>query len=122
VKRIISIDPSIGKNVNLEKLNKESDEEIIKPEYEEEIEIESDTEIEIKKVDYKSVDLNEMPELRGVSLKDAISIMRRLGLDFTCSGSGRVVEQSIKPGKEIKKGMKIQVKLQEKAFSGANIY
>jgi cell division protein FtsI (penicillin-binding protein 3) len=122
VKRIISIDPSIGKNVNLEKLNKESDEEIIKPEYEEEIEIESDTEIEIKKVDYKSVDLNEMPDLRGVSLKDAISIMRRLGLDFTCSGSGRVVEQSIKPGKEIKKGMKIQVKLQEKAFSGANIY
>lgn len=122
VKRIISIDPSIGKHVKLEKLNKENDEEIIKPEFEEDIETETDSEIQIKKVDYKSIAGDEMPNLKGVSLKDAISILRKLGLDFKFTGSGRVVEQSIKPGKKITKGMKIQLKLQEKAFSGANIY
>lgn len=58
-----------GKMLISEKLNKESDEEIIKPEYEEEIEIESDTEIEIKKVDYKSVDLNEIPKYQRGFLK-----------------------------------------------------
>jgi cell division protein FtsI (penicillin-binding protein 3) len=47
--------------------------------------------------DYKTV----MPNLKGMSAMDAISILENMGLKVQTSGSGRVSEQSIKTGQKI---------------------
>jgi cell division protein FtsI (penicillin-binding protein 3) len=47
--------------------------------------------------DYKMV----MPNLKGMSAMDAISILENMGLKVQTSGSGRVSEQSIKTGQKI---------------------
>ena len=45
-----------------------------------------------------------MPNLINRSLRDALAALNELGLQFDIEGSGKVVNQSIKPGTEIKNG------------------
>jgi cell division protein FtsI (penicillin-binding protein 3) len=42
---------------------------------------------------------------------DAIPLLENLGLKVTCSGNGKVVEQSIKSGEKLVKGSTIIIKL-----------
>lgn len=124
-KRILTLDQSLGKNLKLESdpVQENSDIEIIEPEGEVDPEkTEVKTEVRIKKVDAKKLDTKEMPDLKGVSLKEAIAVIKRLDLKATWIGTGRVIDQSIKPGTALKKDMKIHLKLQENQISGANIY
>ncbi|MFA8301045.1 MAG: penicillin-binding protein [Hyphomicrobiales bacterium] len=53
----------------------------------------------------------QVPNLKGMSSKDALFILERLGLDINISGRGNVVEQSLSPGTRINKGQKITIKL-----------
>ncbi len=43
-----------------------------------------------------------MPDVQGLSLREALSRLRGLGLEVRVQGSGRVVTQSIAPGTELK--------------------
>tara|TARA_B110000459_G_scaffold38779_1_gene41931 strand:+ start:5208 stop:7217 length:2010 start_codon:yes stop_codon:yes gene_type:complete len=56
---------------------------------------------------YKSV----MPDLKGMSAMDAISILENMGLKVQVSGSGRVTSQSVKKGHKIKSQSLIKLKL-----------
>ena len=56
---------------------------------------------------YKSV----MPDLKGMSAMDAISILENMGLKVQVSGSGRVTSQSLKKGQKIKSQSLIKLKL-----------
>jgi len=78
--------------------------------------------VKVKTVDPNSVSYDKLPDLRGVALKEAIAVIRRYDLKLTWSGTGRVVEQSIKPGSKPARGSKIHLKLQERVIIGTNIY
>ncbi|MFZ9451094.1 MAG: PASTA domain-containing protein [Bacteroidia bacterium] len=52
-----------------------------------------------------------MPDLLGLSAKDALFILERRGLRVQLSGSGRVKRQSIDKGMRIQKGEKIILQL-----------
>ncbi|MCA0387851.1 MAG: transpeptidase family protein [Bacteroidetes bacterium] len=122
-RRILVLDKSIGGNLKLDSTPEENDIEIISPEGEtDEPETEIKEEVRIKRVDAGKLDTKEMPDLKGVSLKEAIAVAKRLDLAVTWTGSGRVIEQSIKPGSAIRKNLKINLILQEKPVYGANIY
>jgi cell division protein FtsI (penicillin-binding protein 3) len=56
---------------------------------------------------YKSV----MPDLKGMSAMDAISILENMDLKVQVSGSGRVTSQSVKKGEKIKSQSLIKLKL-----------
>jgi cell division protein FtsI (penicillin-binding protein 3) len=70
--------------------------------------------IEIKK--------NMMPDLTNVSLRDAITILTKLGLKYKINGSGKVVSQSILPGNKIEKGKSCVLECREITVSGTAIY
>ena len=53
----------------------------------------------------------QMPDLMGLPAMDAISILENLGLKVEISGSGEVVQQSVKAGVEIKPNQTINLKL-----------
>lgn len=50
---------------------------------------------------------NQMPDVIGMSVMDAVSILENLGLNVEFTGNGRVKGQSIKQGEQIKKGLKV---------------
>jgi len=56
---------------------------------------------------YKTI----MPDLRGLSSKDAIYVLENMGLIVKLSGSGKVVKQSVPRGQKIKKNQIIELKL-----------
>jgi cell division protein FtsI (penicillin-binding protein 3) len=56
---------------------------------------------------YKSV----MPDLKGMSAMDAISILENMGLEVQVTGSGRVTSQSVKKGQKIKSQSLIKLEL-----------
>ena len=62
-----------------------------------------------KKIVQSTEQLNTMPDVRGLNLMDAISILENLGLQVQFIGEGSVVKQSISKGQNIKD--KKQVKL-----------
>ena len=55
--------------------------------------------------------LDKIPDLRGYSIRDALLLLEQSGLEVIIKGSGRVSEQSIAPGKRIKQGQKIILRL-----------
>lgn len=57
-------------------------------------------------VNYKTV-----PDVRGMTLRDAIYILENVGLDVKVVGKGRVQEQSIYPGARLFKNQKIKIVL-----------
>ncbi|TXH23438.1 MAG: PASTA domain-containing protein [Chitinophagaceae bacterium] len=54
---------------------------------------------------------NVMPNLRGMGLKDAISLLEKNGLKVRINGSGKVQSQSLSAGSYYKKGQLIELNL-----------
>lgn len=54
---------------------------------------------------------NNVPDVSGYSVGDAVIVLEKLGLNVSVKGRGRVKEQSIKPGIPIKVGQSIILKL-----------
>ncbi len=63
-----------------------------------------------------------MPDLSNYSLREAISVISRLGLKCKINGSGKVVSQSITPGISIHKGALCVVVCKEPDLVGASVY
>lgn len=57
--------------------------------------------------------LEEMPDLRGLGLRNALYLGMRVGLKVEVNGSGRVVDQEPKPGVAIKPGAVCRLRLGE---------
>jgi cell division protein FtsI (penicillin-binding protein 3) len=52
-----------------------------------------------------------IPDVRGMSVKDAVFALENMGIQTHINGRGKVVAQSVKPGTEIKKNMRIELRL-----------
>ncbi len=52
-----------------------------------------------------------MPNVKGIPAKDAIYLLENMGLKVTMSGSGKVVKQSILPGRRIRKNNRVNLVL-----------
>ncbi|MDO8550617.1 MAG: PASTA domain-containing protein, partial [Ignavibacteria bacterium] len=77
-----------------------------------------------KTVSIRNIELkkNIMPDLKDVSLRDAIKLLTKLGLKYKINGSGKVVSQSILPGDKIVKGKSCVLECEEITVSGTAIY
>ena len=53
----------------------------------------------------------QMPNVKGMGLKDALFLLESLGLKVTVSGKGKVNTQSLAPGTQIGKGQAVQLQL-----------
>jgi len=86
--------------------------------------------IEEKQSNYKfasqensgSFNLNRMPDLNGMTIKESLEILTKLGIKYKLNGSGIVIEQSIAPGTKINQNSSCQIKCKEFNISGVNIY
>ena len=63
-----------------------------------------------------------MPDFSSYHIKDAISILSRLGVRYVMNGSGMVVSQSVAPGAKIKKGQLCRLECKEIAVNGTAVY
>jgi cell division protein FtsI (penicillin-binding protein 3) len=61
--------------------------------------------------DLQSQDLNRMPNLKGLSGMEAISLLENAGLKVELKGNGVVRRQSVRAGTIIKKGQKVSIEL-----------
>lgn len=62
-----------------------------------------------------------MPDVRGYGLRDAIYRLENIGLKVHTQGAGKVCEQSIPPGKRIKKGILVKLQLSyRKSHTGSH--
>ena len=59
----------------------------------------------------RKVKPNTIPDLKGLSLRDAIYILENQGLKVFFSGKGRVKTQSLMPGSPLRRGEKIVIQL-----------
>ncbi len=50
-----------------------------------------------------------MPELRGMSKREAIAVLNSLGIQYVFSGHGKIKRQSIKPGTKINQNTKVKL-------------
>ncbi|QQS34926.1 MAG: transpeptidase family protein [Ignavibacteriales bacterium] len=74
---------------------------------------------------YKKVTItnkNIMPDLNGATLRDAITALTELGINYKVTGSGIISTQSIIPGEKIKKGMICFLQCAEVSIEGAAVY
>ncbi len=53
----------------------------------------------------------EIPNLKGMGLKDAVFLLENAGLEVQTRGVGKVKKQSVKAGKKVSKGTRIQLVL-----------
>ncbi len=51
-----------------------------------------------KNIEASSIKTDTMPNLKNLTLREAIAILNKIGIEYKISGTGRVVSQSIKPG------------------------
>lgn len=58
-----------------------------------------------------SITNNVMPDVRGMTLRDAVFLLENKGLEVTIEGKGRVTEQSIWPGSNIEEQNRIVLTL-----------
>jgi cell division protein FtsI (penicillin-binding protein 3) len=63
-----------------------------------------------------------MPDLSNHSLRDAISVLTKLGLKYKVEGSGKVISQSINPGDKIKKGNTCVLNCSQVMVNGTVVY
>ena len=63
----------------------------------------------------ESEDENEavLPDLTGLTIKEAGTLLENLGLTLSPSGTGFAVEQETKPGTKVPKGMSVAVKFED---------
>lgn len=59
----------------------------------------------------QAISMKKMPTLSGMGLKDAVYLCENLGLKVIIKGKGKVAEQSIEAGRDIKKGQVINIQL-----------
>lgn len=80
----------------------------------------------IKEIDEVKIDLNEpnltMPDLRNCRLRDAISLLTKLGLKYKIKGSGKVKSQSIKAGKVLTGNETCLLECSEIMVKGTTVY
>ncbi len=65
---------------------------------------------------------NIMPDLNGLTMKEALEILSGLGIKYKINGSGIVTNQSIEPGIKINQNSSCVIKCSEFKISGVNIY
>jgi cell division protein FtsI (penicillin-binding protein 3) len=53
----------------------------------------------------RNIDANDVPDLQGMPMRDALYILENKGFRVTFKGSGKVIEQSLPPGNN-KSGLK----------------
>ncbi|MCX6283791.1 MAG: penicillin-binding protein [Bacteroidetes bacterium] len=58
------------------------------------------------------VSRNFMPDVSGMGLKDAVFLLEQMGLNVVVNGRGSVVNQSVKPGTLVNKGMPVVLDLE----------
>jgi cell division protein FtsI (penicillin-binding protein 3) len=54
---------------------------------------------------------DHVPDVLGMTFRDAIYVLEKSGLRVVYQGKGRVAEQSISPGTKISKGARIYLRL-----------
>ncbi len=69
-----------------------------------------------------SITKNIMPDLNGLTMKEALEILSGLGIKYKINGSGIVTNQSIEPGIKINQNSSCTIKCAEFKISGVNIY
>jgi cell division protein FtsI (penicillin-binding protein 3) len=57
-------------------------------------------------------DVRELPDLRGLSARDALRILTKIGLTARLKGSGVVTTQAPAPGTPIERGMACELRLE----------
>lgn len=69
---------------------------------------------ELKRVQWKDLDLKyeKVPDVSGLTIRDALSLLEMKGLRVSFSGRGRVVSQSQEPGTNLLVGSKIKLILE----------
>ncbi len=60
----------------------------------------------------QAVSRNLMPDVSGMGLKDALFLLEQMGLNVVVNGRGAVVNQSVKPGTLVNKGMPVVLDLE----------
>ncbi len=65
---------------------------------------------------------NVMPDLKGLTTKEALEILSKLNIKYKMNGAGIVTEQSILPGVKINQNSSCAIKCSELKISGVNIY
>lgn len=65
---------------------------------------------------------NRMPDLTNLTVRDAITILTQLGIQYKVNGSGIIVTQSIAPGKMLKGNEVCVLKSSELDIRGASVY
>ena len=55
---------------------------------------------------------DHIPNVRGMTLRDAIYILENMGLKVSVSGKGRVKYQSLHPGQKVRKGITIKLNME----------
>ena len=63
-----------------------------------------------------------MPNLKNLSLRDAIIVLSKLGIKYRINGSGNVDSQSIQPGEKIQKNLSCILECKEPEIAGATVY
>lgn len=72
------------------------------------LDVDSSRQVVVRKSDvYKGI----MPDLSGMSLKDAVYILEKQGVIVQLNGKGKVYAQSLEPGREIRKGQSVKLEL-----------
>jgi cell division protein FtsI (penicillin-binding protein 3) len=64
-------------------------------------------------------DVRDLPDLRGLSAREALRILTKIGLTARLTGSGVVTAQLPAPGTPIDRGMACELKLERDALSVA---
>jgi cell division protein FtsI (penicillin-binding protein 3) len=64
-------------------------------------------------IDWKETTIGEdiVPDVVGMTFRDAIYLLEQSGLKVSYEGKGRVSEQSLTPGSRIAKGNRIYIRL-----------
>jgi cell division protein FtsI (penicillin-binding protein 3) len=57
-----------------------------------------------------------MPDVRGLTLRDALFLLENRGLKVRSTGTGRVREQSVPAGEPVKRGLQVELALQPTAI------
>ncbi len=85
-----------------------------------------DTSVNIVKVkpriDETKLNNKYFPDLRGMTFRDAIKVLTRLGVKYELSGTGKIISQNILPNTTIRKGMKCVLTGEQANTFGAVIY
>jgi cell division protein FtsI (penicillin-binding protein 3) len=66
--------------------------------------------------------MRTMPDVKGLSVRRAVTRLVIEGLDVRVSGSGIVLGQEPSPGEQIKSGMKCVLRCEPKEIAGARLY